>query len=213
MCRTVILGCLVIPCLFSTVVRSQCRERRDQKLYLWALGCYKGEFSIKNMQVLDRRVQNELKNDELSYLDEHYLEGYQAWRGGDIMEARNHWVRFLSFCQRLGDSCDKSRLLEVQHYFQWAGQHLFPRPVESRTEPKSLPKRKYAKRVPVKIKSAPSKRLVQSVSAEKLIKKAQMAENSGQLELALELYQLAQRVSPDSLQIRSHIEHLLKVVD
>lgn len=157
---------------------------------------------------LDKKVSSRLKRDSLDYLEIQYLKGYEAWRGGDIVSARNHWFRYGEMRRRLFPRGASPQAREVDGFLSLVSA-LLKEGVELETfeeGPASpITKKKTIKKAgkPGKNKSRKPRRRAKRhvrhpISVKDLVSKGHLARERGQLELAARFYSLALKVDPQS---------------
>jgi len=157
------------------------------------------------------------------YLSEHYQKGFSAWDQNNILQARNHWLRYVELCQRGCGKDKKSQLEEVRFYFEVAGWMLQEgkgvksKSVIQKIEKKNPPSKRRSKRRPVKKGRTYSQvfrsRAQIESSIKELVGKAHLAHQNGHLEYAHRLYSLALRLNPTSKEIQGKVEMLNKEME
>jgi len=169
----------------------------------------------KKIDRLDRFLSTQLSSPSLSFLDQAYLQGFLAWRRRDVREARNHWFAYLERKKWDGTFGD-AQADEVRRYLFLCEEMAVPSPsVTPSPSPVLLevPARRHSKR---KTKSrASSERLVKTDAnrVQHLLTKAERDHKNGQLEYALHLYELAEKMDPESKSIqekRTELEQLIR---
>ncbi len=176
---------------------------------------------ILSLVVLVPSFVTPVKSEDVSYSDRMFQEGLLAQGMGDALKTKNAWTKYRAYCRLSPASCWPKQRDQVETYFD----SLVPSTLvvtESKLESLSkIPGQETVLTPAVQTKKSPPKKQIiktkvatqPTVNAAELVRQAEQAREQGQLEYALRLYQLAEKVDVSKMDYLRPIEEIMKLME
>jgi|GEM_PF-4452411 len=225
--------CLWVAVCDAKLRLKSCHEEVKRKCYLEAFDCLEEGASLslassvfeEDIRALNHWIKKRMAKPHLSFLERHYLLGYEQWIKGDVQMAQQHWYRFLTVYEKQFQKRSFPQFHEVNHYYELSRLLMKENPKPERevqenvspvlikddfkdiTEQKQKPKKNSRK----SYKRNNKNQTDATVLTEELVRKGDWARQHDQWELAMNFYEKAYRLGPTEV-VADRINQLKKLM-